>query len=239
MRRLARAAADAGRPLRATGHNSADRAAFASVDELVESHFGRRSDLGHVNYESLRDTLRLLNGRPSVILETGASAWGIDSSLLFDDYVSRFGGAFETVDIRIGPLLRLPRLLSPRASVTCDDSVRFLRRWVERHPGARADLVYLDSFDVDFASPVPAAQHGLAELWAIRPALRDGSLLLVDDTPATLEDVLSARTREAAAPFVAAYGLLPGKGMFIDLCLRGAPGVTKLQHGYQALYRFG
>jgi hypothetical protein len=236
-RGFAHAAAGAGHPLRATGRNRCARPAFASVVELVESHFRQHSDLEHVNFASLHETLRLLDERSSTILETGASAWGTDSSLLFDEYVTRFGGEFETVDIRLGPLLRLRPLLGPRSAVTCDDSVRFLRNWVRRHPGARADLVYLDSFDVDFASPFPAAQHGLAEFWAIRPALRDGSLLLVDDTPATLED-LSARGREAAKGFVAEHGLVPGKGMFVDLCLRDAPGVTKLHHGYQALYRF-
>jgi hypothetical protein len=133
---------------------------------------------------------------------------------------------------------RLRPLLGPRSSATCDDSVRFLARWVREHPGTVADLVYLDSFDVDFGDPVPAALHGLRELWAIRPALGSGSLLLVDDTPATLEDVPPLE-RPGATAFYKRQGLVPGKGMLLDLCLAAAPGVTKLRHGYQALYRFG
>lgn len=191
-----------------------------------------------MNFTSLRDTVRLLQERPSRIVETGASAWGTDSSRLFDDYVTAFGGELWTVDIRLAPLRRLSRLLGPSSSVTCDDSVRFLEGWVRRHPGSKADLVYLDSYDVDFAAPVPAGLHGLRELWAIRPALREGSLLLVDDTPATLDE-LPPSERESAAEFHTRYGLLPGKGMFVDLCLRDAPGVTKIHHRYQALYRFG
>jgi hypothetical protein len=60
----------------------------------------------------------------------------------------------------------------------------------------------------------------------------------VDDAPAAPEHLRSEPAREAAEAFAATHGLVPGKGMFVDLCLRKAPGVTKLHHGYQALYRF-
>jgi hypothetical protein len=32
--------------------------------------------------------------------------------------------------------------------------------------------------------------------------------------------------------------MLPGKGMLLDLMLQRHPGVEKLHHRYQALYRF-
>lgn len=51
--------------------------------------------------------------------------------------------------------------LSERSWLTCDDSVRFLRRWVAENPGRRADLVYLDSYDLDVGDPIEAAIHGL------------------------------------------------------------------------------
>jgi hypothetical protein len=235
---VARCAARTGRPLRAAGRNASSRPVFGSPADLVDQHFRTRSDLAHVNASSMGEALGLLDGRPATILETGASTGrGTESSLLFDDYVTAFGGTFATVDIRLGPLRRLRPLLGPRSSVTCDDSVRFLERWVREHPGATVDLAYLDSFDVDFADPLPAALHGLRELWAIRPALGGGSLLLVDDTPATLDDV-PPPGRPGAAAFHARHGLVPGKGMLVDVCLASAPGVEKLRHGYQALYRF-
>lgn len=183
------------------------------------------------------DALALLDERPSVILETGSSAWGTNSSRLFDDYVACFGGELRTVDIRIAPLLGLWRDLGPRSVMVCDDSVRFLRRWVEENPGRKADLVYLDSYDLDPASPTPAAVHALRELDAIRPALRDGSLLLVDDTPAST-DYFTGPEREAVLRFHESTGLVPGKGMLIDVYLRSDPAVAKIHHRYQALYRF-
>lgn len=184
------------------------------------------------------DAIELLGERPSLILETGSSAWGTNSSRLFDDYVVTFGGEFTTVDIRIAPLLRLWRDLGPRSVIVCDDSVRFLRRWVEENAGRKADLVYLDSYDLDVSSPTPAAVHALLELDAIRPALRAGSLLLIDDTPDSM-DFFPEPARTDAQRFKERNGLIPGKGMLIDVYLDSDPTVTKVHHGYQTLYRFG
>lgn len=203
----------------------------------MDEHFRTRSLTDHVNRESMLQTVRLLEERPCLILETGSSAWGPDSSRLFDGYVARFGGGFVTVDNRIQPLLHLWRDLSPRSEMVCDDSVRFLRRWVRDNPASRVDLVYLDSYDLDVEAPTRAAAHGLLELDAIRPALYDGSLLLVDDTPSSVE-FFPEPTRAQAARFAKRTGLVPGKGMLFDVYLGGDPAVTKLHHGYQALYRF-
>lgn len=207
------------------------------LDHLVDRHFSRWSDSNHINKESLRNTLNLLDGREAVILETGSSAWGTKSSQLFDSYVEQFGGTFATVDIRLGPLVALRKALSSRSSLTVMDSVAFLDRWVRRNPSRTVDLVYLDSWDLDVDDPWPSAVHGLKELTAVLPALRSGSLLLVDDSPANL-DLFSEEQRHGAASFLERHGRLPGKGMLIDLYLAQRTDVTKVAHGYQALYRF-
>lgn len=195
---------------------------------------------GHRDKSSLLDSLRLLDTRPSTILETGAAAWGPKSSYLFDDYVAAYGGELSTVDIRLAPLIELVPRMSPRSSITCDDSVHFLSGWVRRNPGRRVDLVYLDSYDIEFDAPMPAAIHALREFWSIRPALRDGSLLLIDDTPTLDWFEPHHRVEEAASrAFFDQHGSLPGKGMLIDMFLRDSPGVSKLHHRYQVLYRFG
>jgi hypothetical protein len=150
---------------------------------------------------------------------------------------ARFGGEFVTVDVRLQPLVRLRRDLCPSSEMVCDDSVRFLRRWLRDNPGRRVDLVYLDSYDLDPAAPTAAAVHGLLELDAIRPALHAGSLLLVDDTPCSVDYFPDAQ-RAAVSRFVEATGLIPGKGMLIDVYLGKDPSVTKIRHSYQALYRF-
>jgi hypothetical protein len=121
-----------GRPLSVRGRNTSPRKRFASAEELVNEHFAKRLDLVHINQPSMLHAIELLEERPSVILETGSSGWGTNSSRLFDDYVAAFGGEFATADIRLASLLRLWRDLCPQSVVVCDDSVRFLRRWVER-----------------------------------------------------------------------------------------------------------
>jgi hypothetical protein len=233
----AAAMARAGIALEIKGRRAAGAARVASPDDLVREHFATRSDLSHANFKSLQEAISALGGRPSWIVETGSSAWGTDSSRLFDSYVATFGGRFWSVDLRLEPMLKLRKHMSKSSSMSCDDSVRFLKRWVDKYSSHRVDLVYLDSWDLDISDPMPAAIHGLKEFLAIAPALRDGSLLLVDDTPATV-DWFPAPLRESAAEFQATHGLVPGKGMLIDLCLKGRPGVAKIGHRYQVLYRF-
>ncbi len=219
------------------GRREAGAPSVPSPEALVREHFATHSDPSHMNFISLQEAISILGGRPSWIIETGSSAWGTDSSRLFDSYVATFGGRFWSVDLRLEPMLKLRKRLSKSSSMSCDDSVRFLKRWVDKYSAHRVDLVYLDSWDLDVRDPMPAAIHGLKEFLAIAPALRDGSLLLVDDTP-TGADWFAAPVRESAAKFQATHGLVPGKGMLIDLCLRERPGVAKIGHRYQVLYRF-
>jgi hypothetical protein len=235
---VARLLAGRGHPIEMRGRR-VTRTSFGSPDELVGHHFETWSDPGHVNFSSLRDVLRLLDGSPSLILETGSSAWGLDSSRLFDAYVASFGGEFRSVDNRLQPMFELRGDLSDRSALICDDSVRFLRNWVSANPGRHADLVYLDSWDLEVSSPLPAAEHGLAEYRAVASALGEGSLLLIDDTPETPEQ-FPPELRSAARAFEAEHGMVPGKGMLVERELREHhPGATKLHHRYQVLYRFG
>ncbi len=181
-------------------------------------------------------TLGLLNDRPATIVETGISCRGTDSTRLFDSYVRSFGGEFWSVDIDPEVVNGVRSEVGARTELRCDDSVHFLSRWVRDHHGERADLVYLDSFDVDFADPWPAAEHCLHEFEAIRPALRPGSLLLIDDSPGAIADVPEAY-REAGQEIHDECGFFPGKGMLVEARLEEL-GVEKLHHWYQALYRF-
>ncbi len=226
-----------GKAIRVRGQAAHRRVYFSSADELVKHHFAARSSLDHPSYDSMREAIHLLGQSPSVILETGMSAWGTDSSRLFDDYVDCFGGEFYTVDIRLLPLMQMRSLVSHRTQLICDDSVRFLERWVHSNPRRKADLVYLDSYDLDPRSPYAAAVHGIREYLAIRPALGEGSLLLVDDTPIS-PDVCPPEWRHEAEAFLEREGVMPGKGMLIVPYLDSTRAVTKMHHGYQVLYRF-
>lgn len=222
-----------------SAHGQAEHCSMsvASANELVERHFAELRMLDHPCYGSMSEALRLLGGARAVILETGMSAWGTNSTQLFDDYVSCFGGEFHTVDIRLTPLLLMRRVVTNRTQLTCDDSVRFLDRWARSNRGRKADLVYLDSFDLNARSPYAAAVHGIREYLAIRPALAEGSLLLVDDTPIDL-DSCPREWRHEAESFLEREGVMPGKGMLIVPYLDATHAATKVHHGYQVLYRF-
>ena len=89
----AAAMARAGIALEIKGRRTAGGAALvASPDNLVREHFATRSNLSHGNFKSMQEAISALCGRPSWIVETGSSAWGTDSSRLFDSYVATFGG---------------------------------------------------------------------------------------------------------------------------------------------------
>ncbi|HEX4034149.1 MAG TPA: hypothetical protein VHX66_06880 [Solirubrobacteraceae bacterium] len=209
---------------------------YRDPQALCHDHFRLRSTVDHVNYESLCHVVQALGGRPQTILETGVSAWGTDSTRLFDSYVRSFGGRLWSVDIEPEHVRRLVPLVGPQTTLVCDDSAAFLARWVDEHPGEQAGLVYLDSWDVDFAAPLPAAEHCVRELDAVTPALGPGTLLLIDDSPGSLEDVPDHARAEAQSLF-AQFGVWPGKGMLVQQRL-SERGILPIRHGYQALYRF-
>ena len=222
-------------------HNPVSRRRWSSYRDplaLVRDHFAQRSSLEHINYSSMRDTIALLGGQPQVILETGSSAWGTDSTRLWDAYVRSFGGELWSVDLREEPRERLRGLVGRHTRLVCDDSVAFLGTWAADHPGVQAGLVYLDSYDVDFTDPMPAAEHCVAELAAALPTLGPGSLVLVDDSPGTRED-MPEEWRDTGDAVFERLGLWPGKGMLLDGWLaEHEVAHEKLHHRYQVLYRF-
>jgi hypothetical protein len=232
-----RAAAAVGMPIEVVGvrHESAPSRGLEFPAAVLDRHAGCGPD--HINYTSLRDTLQHLGGRPATILETGSSAWGANSTCLWDAYVREFGGRVWSVDIRRTPSRELRDKVSSATTLVTDDSVRFLNRWREQHPADRVDLVYLDSWDLDALSPVAAALHCVREYEAVQHLLRTGSLLLVDDTPGS-EEWLTSDLKAGAEAYRERVGLWPGKGMLLDLMLAEHPRVTKLHHRYQTLYRF-
>lgn len=211
---------------------------FRSSDELVRSHFATWSHEDHVNFQGILLALQCLGGAPANILETGTSAWGTDSTRLWDSYVRNFGGQLWSVDISEGPKKRLHGQLSQNSHLVVDDSVEFIERFRASAIVDRIDLCYLDSWDLDWSDPEPAEIHGLREWLAIKPILGHGSVLVVDDTPADLSWIPSNFSHNAAK-YLRARGRLPGKGSLIDRELVHRKDVTKLWHGYNCVYLFG
>lgn len=232
---LARLRAGMGWPYECNGVATAHQAVKRDPADILLRHKGCPES--HINHTSLRDTIHHLDGRPAAILETGSSAWGTNSTCLWDAYVQEFGGRVWSVDIRRTPSRQLRRKVSAATTLVADDSVAFLERWARNHSGESVSLVYLDSWDLVAQSPMPAAIHCLREYEAIRRFLRGGALLLVDDTPGSKE-WLTTDLRDEAINYRETTGLWPGKGMLLDLVLEQHPRVTKLHHRYQTLYRF-
>jgi len=222
------------RPVIGKGH----RQQFRTTDELCRNHFSTYSELNHICQSTMTRALSLLGQRPAVIIETGSSAWGTNSSLLFDSYVNSFGGRFSSVDIRRQPRRLLRKACSSQSSFYRGDSVQFLSAIVDLC--SQVDLVYLDSWDVDWTNPVASAVHGLREFLMLLPIFRQhGGLLLVDDTPHI--DYVSRNLPHLVEPcekFASQYGFTPGKGaLILEFCKSSGCGKI-LEHQYQALINF-
>jgi hypothetical protein len=155
---------------------------------------------------------------PLWIVETGcvrkADNWEGDgcSTVLFDRYARfRPDTIVDTVDISEDAVAVCRGLVDGRVNVHSGDSVRFLKSLSDAPPGGRTiDLLYLDSFDLDWNNILPSALHHMKELLAVHPLLRSDTLVVVDDSPLQV------------AAYPTASGLQPvgnatigGKGKFV------------------------
>lgn len=131
---------------------------------------------------------------PVTIVETGctriAGNWAGDgqSSVLFDRYLSHCpaGSEAHAVDIDPNATAQCRQLVSNRVHVHTGDSVPVLRQIARTlaDAGRTIDLLYLDSFDVDWKNTTPSSAHHLKELVSIVGSLRSDTLVMVDDCPA-------------------------------------------------------
>lgn len=103
------------------------------------------------------------------------------SSVIWDDFLKYHKGHLYSVDINEVFVNTCRGLVSPEHStITCSDSVKHLmnlsvtEKW-------KADLIYLDSYDIDWNNPIPSALHHIKELIAVRPLIAPGTLIVVDD----------------------------------------------------------
>jgi hypothetical protein len=210
---------------------------FTTGADLLAYHFSTWSSTDHVNVAGFEAAMSLMAGRPQNILETGTSAWGTDSTRLWDAYVRNFGGEFWSVDLSPAPRKRLHQQVSSQTHLMVDDSVHFLTAFAQEHAGLKIDVCYLDSWDLDWANPDPAAIHGLAEWHAVSPLIGPGSALIIDDSPGSLEWV-PTQHQEAAETYFASHGYLPGKGALAHQELIADPRVSAIWHGYNSVYVF-
>jgi hypothetical protein len=140
------------------------------VKMLVVAHLCRSGNPNHPNNRAFIEVLRSFEGSSLRILETGTSAWGADSTRLWDQYVQYAGGHVKSVDIRPDPGMKLQGKLSDKSELVVEDSVEFLRSIEEKHE--YADLIYLDFFGVDWGNPDSAEIHGEEEFKIVMRLVR-------------------------------------------------------------------
>jgi len=197
--------------------------------------FGGEGKSMHLNYLTFRELFKNMStSRPLTILESGIASAGTKSTYLFNEFVRKYGGRFWSVDINNELVIEHQNKMCPATTLVCRDSVEFFTEWAKQ--GEAADVIYLDSWDLNFYNPVPAAVHGLNEYKAILPTVRPGSLLLIDDTPSTpywLDD--REKTFSDMKQLYLKDKILPGKGMYV---LSEPKNAEILLHNYQVLYKF-
>jgi hypothetical protein len=199
---------------------------------LVDAHFRYWSSPSHVNRRAFQVTMDKLGGYPANVIETGSSAWGTNSTRFWDSYIRSFGGSLVTVDIRPDASKRLLGQLSKNSKCIVSDSVSYLTGL----DATETDLYFLDSWDVDWANPEGAANHGLAEFKAIRHSLKPGALVLIDDTPASL-DYIGIEFHDFSRSYLRTYGVLPGKGALVLKMVQNSDDYEILLHEYALLFR--
>jgi hypothetical protein len=120
--------------------------------------------------------------RPVTIIETGCSryndSWEGDgnSTVIWDRFVNYFGGLVYSVDIDPIATEHAKLLVSEKTNVITSDSVEWLKV-----ADLKADLLYLDSYDIDWNNPDPSMKHHAKELNASLHLLSIGSIVAVDD----------------------------------------------------------
>jgi hypothetical protein len=166
----------------------------------------------HINYFTFRKFFELLRRveNPNII-ETGTSCWSTTaSSKLFDTYINKYGGTFNTVDIVHYTIARAKTELSNPASAHLGDSVEFIK-----NINYKVDAAYLDSYDIDWLNYEPAAQHGKREFEALLPKLNDKAIVLIDDTPSHPTFLpFRGDTYETVKDLHEITDIMPGKGMY-------------------------
>lgn len=225
------------KPDRTTG-GALDHLLKAFADVLVA---GKAARWRHVNYFTFLALGRAIDQliETPLILETGSSAHGTNSSMLLAALAEQGGGRFDTVDINPATTQRLQASLaerfgaSPRLHCHTGDSVAFLQAFA-----GTANIVYLDSYDLNPGDFQNSARHGLAEFEALLPKLQPTTLILIDDTPKS-RDIFRKMTPPdylaAVDQHIGLHNRLPGKGELIAEAIRTDRRFQILDWQYQLL----
>lgn len=187
-------------------------------DEKLVSRLRKRAKTFRLIFEKLLDKKKTGH----FIVETGAlrikDNWEGDgqSTHLFGEFCRMHQGTMFSVDTSLVSVETARSIVPSCVNLVFADSVTFLGNLAKAGLSKPIDLLYLDSYDVDFENPLPSAEHHLRELDAAKPLLGSGTVIAVDDT--FLKD-----------------GKMAGKGLLLADSLK-AMGATLLDVEYQAVW---
>jgi hypothetical protein len=188
--------------------------------------------------QSLRYVFEYLDKlkRPVFIVETGCvrnvGTWAGEgqSTILFDKFVSELpGSVMHTVDLEPKATALCKTLVSQNVNVNTGDSVSFFRTLSKSLPMgfSHADVLYLDSYDVDFNNPHLSAMHHVKELLAAAPLIGPETLVVIDDAPLEANFIPA----DGGMAFVT-QPVVGGKGKYVGEYARNI-GLTPVFSGYQ------
>lgn len=191
----------------------------------------------HINYYTIKEALRqLVVNNPDInkfnFVETGCSAHGTKSTLLWDKFVNFYDGSVVSVDLNEYAVNNTNSLISSKSKVFHSNSLDYLPK-VDK----LIDFLYLDSYDVDFLNPLPSAMHHLEEFNRVKHLLHKNSIILIDDTPVSPEWLDDGKNNALYSILKRQFNpRIAGKGSLVNLELEKM-GATKILHQYQTLWR--
>jgi hypothetical protein len=144
------------------------------------------SRLNH-RYDAMKAIISYLENlnKPLNIVETGCirilDNWEGDgqSTILWDNLVNLTGGMVYSIDIDPIATSLTQSLVSDRVKVYTADSISTLTELALTD--IKIDLLYLDSYDIDWDNPNLSMEHHLKEFKAAAGMLSKGSVVAVDD----------------------------------------------------------
>ncbi len=189
---------------------------YTNFLEIYDANFASRLGSRSEGFRKIFELLEAKKVKNYMILETGTvrtiNDWSDgQSTRLFDMFVNFYQGNVYSVDISEDACATCQSVVSPKVFFRCGDSVQFLH---ERPSTEKFDLIYLDSFDIDFEKPHPSSLHHIFELCSVlHKNTKPGTIIAID------------HNKEGA-----------GKGGYIKQYF-DMIGMKKVYDGYQLIYQ--
>ena len=220
-----------------TGHESLGNVKGTLIPGFVKTQEDKEVFFTHINYYTMKEALRQLvfhnkDLNKFKFVETGCSAHGTKSTMLWDKFVNFYDGNVSSVDLNEHAVNNTNSVISSKSKVFHSNSLDYLPK-----VDSLIDFLYLDSYDVDFLNPLPSAMHHLEEFNRVKHLLHKNSIILIDDTPVSPEWLDDGQNNPIYSTLKRQFNpKIAGKGSLVNLELEKM-GATKILHQYQTLWR--